>query len=314
MSFPEFKIPTNKTEWDKHTERFGTEMIRCTSSNPNFSMPQKITIMMFIADRENSEQMRSWNGIRQFLEINGYDIEDVQTTVPREPDLLFICTDRDKDEDVEYMIRVISQGFFGLSPKHEVLVSGPRRYPSPYGGLPYHPILLTPDFMVYGMCIIHEHIRTLHDDDAKVGRHIAMMLQLEVILQQAGVVPVGKDDAYGMINGFKSLLKSRGHDGGEARWVLAVLDLLRHTRNIIGHAPPPLKSALTGYKKAAGELNGLATEYGRVFGVPPESNIQDPYSSHKKWMTSLTQTTSHWIAEYLRNNPVQAGAASGPAP
>lgn len=309
MGLPEFKIPTDKTEWGSHTERFGTEVIRCTSRDSRFSIPSKINILMLIAGRENAEQMKSWNGIRQFLEVSGYDIEDVQTTEPREADLLFICTDRDKDEDVEYLVRTASQGLFGLVPKHEVLVSGPRRYPSPYGGLPHHPILLPPDFMVYGMCMIHEHIRTLHDGGAKVGRHISMMLQLEDVLQRAGVVQASKNTvAYDKIEDFKSLLESRGHDGGETRWVFAALDLLRHTRNILGHTPPP-PNAVAGYEKAAGELNGLAKEYGRPFGVPPESDIQDGYSSHKKWMTTLTQTTLRWIDEYVRAYPVQSGAA-----
>lgn len=305
MGLPEFKIPTDRDEWDSHTKRFHIEMIRCTSKNSRFSIPPKLNIQLFIADQENAEQMKSWDNIQQFLEVSGYNVEHVKTTEPREADLLFICTDRDRDEDVEYLVRTISQGFLGLVPKHEILVSNPVRYPSPYGGLSYHPMMLSPDFMAYGMCMVHEHIRTLHDGGAKVGRHISMMLQLEGMLQQAGVVQSGKDtDAYDKISAFRSLLESRGHDGGEARWVFATLDLLRHTRNILGHTPPPLQSAVRGYEKAAGELNALATEYGRVFGVPPESNIQDPYSSHKKWMTSLTQVTSRWIGEYLRDNPV----------
>ena len=222
----------------------------------------------------------------------------------READLLFICTDRYRDEDVEYLVGLISQGMLGLVPKHEVLVSGPVRHPNPYGGPSRHPVMVSPDFMVYGMCMIHEHIRTLHDGGAKVGRHISMMLQLEEMLQQAGVVQAGSEVvAYDKIEAFKSLLKSRGHDGGEARWVFAALDLLRHTRNILGHTPPP-SNAVKGCEEAAGELNSLAMEYGRAFGMPPESDIQDSYSSHKKWMTSLTQATRRWIGEYLKNNPV----------
>lgn len=305
MGLPEFKIPTDQTEWDSHVKRFDGEMIRCTSRDGRFSIPPKITILMLIADRENAEQVKSWSGIRQFLEVSGYDVEDVRTTEPREADLLFICTDRDRDEDVEYLVRTVSQGLLGLAPKHDILVSGPVRYPSPYGGPPHHPILLPFDFMVYGMCIIHEHIRTLHDGGAKVGRHISMMLQLEAMLERAGVVQAGKADARGKINAFKLLLESRGHDGGEARWVFAALDLLRHTRNIMVHTPPPPPSAVAGYKKAAGELNSLAKEYGRAFGVPPESDIQDAYSSYKKWMMSLTQTTLRWVDEYLTGNPVQ---------
>ena len=314
MRIPEFRIPTDKTEWDNHVKRFGVEMIRCTSRDSRFSIPPKITILMFIADRKNAEQMKSWSGIRQFLEVGGYDIEDVRTTEPREADLLFICTDRDEDEDVEYLVSTISQGLLGLAPKHEVLVSGPRRYASPYGGLPNHPILLTTDFMVYGMCIIHEHIRTLHDRGAIVGRHMSMMLELEAMLEREGVVQTGKADASGKIDAFKSLLKSRGHDGGEARWVFAALDLLRYTRNILSHTPPHQPNTVEGYKKAAGELNSLTKEYSRPFGVPPESNFQDSYGSYKKWMTSLTQITSRWIGEYLKENPIQAGATSGPAP
>lgn len=304
MSLPEFKIPTNQSEWDSHTERFNVETIRCTSKDSRFSIPPKLNIQLFIADPKNTEQVKSWSGIQQFLEVSGYNIEHVQMTEAREVDLLFICTDRDRDVDVEYLVRTISQGLLGLVPKHEILVSGPTRYTNPYGGKSDYPMILTSDFMVYGMCIIHNHIRTLHDNGAKVGRHISVMLQIEAMLQQSGVVQSDKDTvAYGKIREFKELLKSRGHDSGETRWVFATLDLLRHIRNILGHTPP-LQKDMDGYEKAASKLNDLATEYGRGFGVPPESNIQDQYSSHKKWVTSLTQVTSHWIIEYLRDNPV----------
>lgn len=306
MSLPEFKIPTDQAEWNNHVKRFDVEMIRCTRKDECFNIPPKINIMMLIADRKNTEQVKSWSGIRQFLEVSGYDVEDVRTTEPREADLLFICTDRDEDEDVTYMVRIISQGLFGLAPVHEVLVSGPVRYACPYGMHSPRPMILTSDFMVYGMCMIHEHIRTLHDGGVKVGRHMAMMLQLETMLENAGVVPVGKATASGSTGRFRLLLESRGHDDGEARWVLAVLDLLRHTRNILGHTPPPDSSSRNGYEKAANELNDLANEYGRLFGVPPKSDIQDEYNSHKKWMTSLTQTTLRWIREYFKDNPVRA--------
>ena len=279
------------------------EMIRRNSRDDHFSIPSKITIMMFIADRENIEQMKSWDGIQQFLKISGYDVEDVQTSGPREADLFFICTDRDDDEDVEYIVRIISQGLSGLAPKHELLVSGPRSYPSPYGGLPYH-LILPFDFMVYGKCIIHEYIRTLNDGGTWVGLHMSMMLQLEELLGDAGVVQAGKSDAYGKIEAFKLLLKSRGHDGGEARWVFVVLDLLRYTRNITGHMPPHRPSTMEGWEKAASELNDLAKEYCRPFGVPGESDNRDAYSNHKKWMTTLTQITLYWIDEYFRNNPI----------
>ena len=124
------------------------------------------------------------------------------------------------------------------------------------------------------------------------------MLHIEGMLQQSGVVQSDKSTrAHDKIGAFKELLKSREHDSGEARWVFATLDLLRHIRNILGHTPP-LQKEMDGYEKAAGELNDLNEEYKRAFGAPAESNIQDLYSSHKKWVTSLTQVTSRWIDEY----------------
>ncbi len=312
MNLPEFKVMTNQAEWDEHARGFGTYMIRCTRKNDRFNIPPKITVLMFIVKSENAEQMKSWSGIRQFLEISGYEIEDVQMTEPREADLLFICTDKEEDEDVKYMVYVISQGLLGLEPKHEILVSTPVRYANAYGVFPYRPMMLNFDFMAYGMCMIHTHIRTLHDPGMKVGRHIAMMLELEGKLLRAGVAQAKNAAvAYNKIAAFKLLLESRGHDGGEARWVFATLDLLRHTRNILGHTPPP-KRALNGYKEAVEKLNRLAAEYGRPFGEPSESDIQDRYGIFKKWMTQLTQITSLWIDEYLKDNPVKTGVASGP--
>ena len=306
MSLPEFKTPSYQAEWNKHIKRFSLELIRCTNRDNRISIPSKLNVLLFITDRKNSKQMKSWDGVQTFLKISGYDVERVKATWPREADLLFICTDREDDEDVKYLVRIISQGLLGLEPKHEILVSSPvRRYVNPYGGPSHRPMTVDSDFMIYGVCMIHEYIRTLYDDSAKIGRHIAMMLQLEDILQQAGVVQASEDTvAFDKIEAFKSLLKSRKHDGGEARWVFAVLDLLRHTRNILGHIPPPQK-AMKGCNKAEVEINYLANEYRRgMFGTPPKSDIQDLYSSHKKWMTSLAQITSHWIVKYLRDNPV----------
>ena len=306
MSLPEFKVPLCQAAWNKHTKRFNLELIRCTNRDGHTNMPSKLNVLLFITCQENTKQTKSWDGVQTFLKISGYDVERVKSTWPREADLLFICTDREEDEDVKYLVRTISQGLLGLEPNHEILVSRPvRHYVNPYGGPPHHPMTVDSDFMMYGACMIHEYIRTLHDDSAKVGRHIAMMLQLEDVIQQAGVVRTNEDAvAFDKIETFKSLLKSRKHDGGEARWVFAVLDLLRHARNLLGHTPP-LQKAVKGCENAGIEISNLANEYRRgELGMPPKSNIQDLYSSHKKWMTALTQITSRWITKYLRDNPI----------
>lgn len=138
MSLPEFNILRNSTEWDRHVERFDMKLIRCTRKDSRISIPPKLNILMFIADPQNIKQMKSWCGVQKFLKTVGYDVKHVQITEPREADLLFICTDRDRDEDVSYVVRTISEGFLGLVPKHEVLVSGPGRY-LPYGTEPPPP-------------------------------------------------------------------------------------------------------------------------------------------------------------------------------
>ena len=240
VTLPEFNTIQDPTELDRHVERFNVELIRCVRKDNRISIPPKLNILLLIADPKNAKQMKSWNGVQKFLKTSGYDVERVRMTAPREADLLFICTDRDQDEDVTYLVSTISQGLFGLVPKHEVLVSCPVRY-IPYGIEPHLPMLLGPNFMAYGICMVHEYIRTLHDNSAKVGRHVAMMLQLEGTLQRHGVVQSNDDtDAHDKIEAFKSLLKSRKHDGGEARWVFAVLDpAATHAQHHRPHAAAP---------------------------------------------------------------------------
>ena len=256
---------------------------------------------------ETPKQTKSWHDILRFLETGGYDLQQVRATETREADLLFICTDvyESKDEDVKYLVDSIWQGFLGLAVNQEILISIPvHRHVSPYYGSTSHPMMVSSDFTAYGIGMIHTYIRTMHDKGAKAGRYLSMMLQLEDILRQHGVVHADEDvAAYRKIEKFKSLLKRRGHGGGEARWVFATLDLLRHARNLLSHAPPP-PNAKRGFQKAVDEINGLATEYGRALGSPPKSDIQDPYSGQKKWITSLAQTASLWVDKYLEDNPV----------
>lgn len=55
--------------------------------------------------------------------------------------------------------------------------------------------------------MVHEYIRTLHDDGTKVGQHIDMMRQLEDILQQTGVVQASEEmTTFDKIEVFESLL------------------------------------------------------------------------------------------------------------
>lgn len=308
MSLPEFNVPSNQAEWDRHMKGFRTRVMRCTRRKDVYNIPPNLNILWLSADFDESKQVDAGNGIRTFLEVSGYNIQDTQLTERNEADLLFISTDGGMEKAVSYLVSTISYGFLGLVPKHDMLVSGP----GVPGGSPYKipngPLWVSTDFMVYGMCLIHEYIRTLHDPGALCGRHITMMLELEGKLLQTGIATSKHKNASNKSDALRSLLKKRGHADGEARWVFAVFNLLRHARNFFGHTPPLQKDEVC-FEKAQHAIEDLATEYGRPLGVPRESNIQDSYSGTKRWTTQLTQITMRWIDEYVQAYPVQSGAA-----
>ena len=197
----------------------------------------------------------------------------------------------------------IAQGFLGLMPKDEVLVSGsgiPGH--SPYDVPSNAPLLLNTDFMAYGMCLIHGYITTLHDPRTLLGKHIVMMLLLEGKLQSSGIAGADADNAFDKTEAFRSLLEQRGHMDGETRWVLAVFDLLRHSRNLLSHTPR-LQKSVEGVEEAVRVIDDLAKEYNRSLWAPRNSNTQDWGGAWKKWTTQLTQITAGWIDEYLKSNP-----------
>lgn len=303
MSLPKFDVPSSQAEWDMHMKGFRTKMARCTRRNGIQNIPTNLNILRFSTDFDGPLQTESWAGIHTFLDVSGYDIQDTQMTEPREADLLFISIDPGRLKDVEYLASTIAQGFLGLMPRDEVLVSGPG-VPghSPYDAPLNAPLLLSTDFMAYGMCLIHGYISTLHDPRTRLGKHLVMMLLLEGKLQNSGIAGTNAENAFDKTEAFRSLLEQRGHMGGEARWVLAVFDLLRHSRNFLSHTPP-LQKSVKGVEDAVRVIDGLATEYNRLLWAPRKSNIQDPDGAWKRWTTQLTQITAGWIDEYLKNNP-----------
>lgn len=303
MSLPKFDVPSSQAEWDMRMKGFHTKMTRCTRMDGIQNIPSNLNILRLSTDFDGPQQAESWAGIQTFLGVSGYDIEDMQMTEPREADLLFISTDPDRLMDVEYLVSMIAQGFLGLMPKDEVLVSGPGKPGhSPYDQPPNMPLLLSTDFMVYGMCLIHGYITALYDPRTRLGKHISMMLLLEGKLQNSGIAGTDADRAFDKTEAFKSLLKQRGHVDGEARWVFAVFDMLRHLRNYFGHTPP-LPKSISGAEGAKCVINDLAIEYGRPHLALRDSGIQDPNGVRKRWVTQLTQITASWIDEYLKNNP-----------
>lgn len=284
-------------------EGFHTKMTRCDRKNSIQNIPSNINILRLSTNFDGPQQAESWAGIQTFLDVSGYNMQDAQMTEPREADLLFISTGQDRLKDVEYLASTIAQGFLGLMPKDEVLVSGLGISDhSPYDVPPNAPLLLNTDFMAYGMCLIYGHITTLHDPRTLLGKHIVMMLLLEGKLQSSGIAGTDADNAFDKTEAFRSLLEQWGHMDGEARWVLAVFDLLRHSRNLLSHTPR-LQKSVEGVEEAVRVIDDLAKEYNRSLWAPRNSNTQDWGGAWKKWTTQLTQITSGWIDEYLKSNP-----------
>ena len=308
MNLPEFNMPVSQDDWAKSRSGFHDKMTRCTRRNTNDHIPSSINILRLSTDFGGPKQEESWGGILEFLDSSGYDVEDTRMTEPREADLLFISAEPDRRGDVEHLLDMIKQGFLGLVLRDEVLVSGLGVPDSgPYNRQNNEPLQVGTDFAVYGACIIHEHISTLLDRRVQLGKHVTMMLELEEDIQNSGMTIPNGNVAAGKIDAFQSLLKNRGHVGGEARWVLAVFDLLRHTRNAFVHIPT-LQKSIDGIEEAGGRIDSLAKEYNRELHLTQTSSIQKMKGALKKWNTQLTQITSHWIDKYLQAYPVQSNS------
>ena len=308
MNLPEFNMPVSQDDWTKHRNGFHDKMTRCTRRSDKHHIPSNINILRLSTDFGGSKQEESWNGILKFLDGCGYDTEDTRMMDPSEVDLLFISAEPDRRGDVENLLDIIRRGFLGLVLRDEVLVSGlGAPGDSPYDPPTDSPLLAGTDFAAHGACIIHGYISTLHDPRAKLGKHVAMMLVLEEEIQNSGMTIPNIETASGKIDAFRSLLKQRRHTAGEARWVFAVFDMLRHVRNYFSHTPP-LPRTIAGIEKARKEIDALAKQYGRALRAPRVPGTQNPDAALKRWNTQLTQITARWIIEYFQAYPVQAGA------
>ena len=301
-NLPAFEISTNRAEWDRHISDFKTVMMKCTRKDSKYIIPPRLNVLWLTTDMDDDVKERERYVIEQFLDIIGYDVKWTQTRERGEADLLFVSTDR--EEDVSYLIHTIRQGFLGLMPKYEVLVSGLRPTgDSPYRGIPYGPMIAGSDFAIYGMGMIHEYIMEFQDRAVKMGRHTTMILYLEGKVWDS-VKDGMADNAYPKKGALRRLLKSREHTGGEARWVLAALDLLSNMRNVFVHTPD-LQSTWKRIEEARRRINKLATEYGRALDMPPIYNIHGDYSVMRRWLTQLTFVTGLWIDKYLKRYPVK---------
>lgn len=308
MSLPKFDTPLKQVEVDTHLNGFYIKMVRCTRRAGIQNIPPIINILRLSTDFNGFQQKESWDSILTFLNVSGYDVQDIQATKVRDADLLFISVDSDRLKDVEYLTSMIAQGFLGLMPRDEILVSGagtPGR--SPYDVPINAPILLGTDYAVYGMCLIHGYIRAYGDIRTLQSRYMSMMILLEGKIHDGMVGPGVKVESAGdKIKAFETLLKDRKHVDGEARWVLAVLNLLRNLRNFVSHTPP-LPKTRGGVDDAIKVIHELVVEYNRPLGKPqdPTKNI---YGVEKRWITQLVQITSRWIDEYIQAYPVKSGS------
>lgn len=304
---PTFKVPTNQDEWNSHINNFKTVMMECFTKNSKFNIPPRLNILWLIADEDDNVRANERCTVCEFLEIIGYNVECTQTTEPSDIDLLFVSTDR--EEDVMYLLRTIFQGGLGLMPKYELLVS--RLKPtgvSPYRGQP-NDFMVDANLDAYGMCIIHEYIMAFQDPGARVGRHNTMILHLENKVWDSAIKAGMAADAYPKKKLLFRLLRCRRHLDGEARWALAVLDLLSSIRNTFVHIPI-LHITLEHAEEARCRINKLAVEYDRPLNLPPMCDMQGDYRVIRKRLTQLTMMAGSWIDEYLKRYPVKCNEIS----
>ena len=302
IDIPKFGSPSDLDESSLHLPGFFIEMFRCTNSNGGSS--KYVNILHVSTDLKCA--LSEIDRIVQFMKEKGFDVSHEQSLNMENGmnvDIVIVGSEAARFEDAYYIIRRMSLGFLGIVPYWDVLWYGIDDIP-PY--LPMATQLLRSNhmFSMDGICLIHAHIRRRDDVTGWNSLYLAMAVTIENYIDKM-MDTWNVRNAYEKISKFEVKVKSDGRGGPDAELFFAAADVIRSTRNLGAHAlvnmpAEKLKEKVEKMNKLIAKFDELAERYGCPFRPPKFiSPIPVEYTHMQlKWLTSLTQISVAWIAEY----------------
>ena len=284
-------------------EDFRIEMFRCTDRNRVRS--RYVNILHVSTDLDGMRY--ETNQITQFLKDVGFDIKHELGLEPRNimnVDVVIVGSESARFKDAAYLIRNIPAVFHGLMLHWDVLWYGTDDAPRPVLPLNVRPLCSNNAFSMYGICLVHAHIRRRDDLSAWRGLFLTMLLAIEHYIDKM-MGTWNERSAYKKMCKFKDRVKSDGCWGSDADLFFAAVDIIRKTRNTGSH---PL-SNMPGekLKKKGDEMDELLAEFDKLaakhdcsFRPPKFVSPVRPEHTHAqlKWLTSISQASVMWIFKY----------------
>ena len=219
-------------------------------------------------------------------------------------DVVIVGSKSARFEDAAYLIRNIPVVFPGLMLNWDVLWYGTDDTPSPVLPLNVRPLCSSNTFSMWGICLIHAHIRRRDDLSAWRGLFLTMLLAIEHYADKM-MGTCNERSVYKKMCKFKDRVKSDERWGSDAELFFAAVDIIRRTHNMDSHS----LSNLPGEKlmEMGDEMDELLAEFDKLaakYGYPfrPPKFVPPIPSEHThaqlKWFTSLSQASVMWIAKY----------------
>lgn len=158
--------------------------------------------------------------------------------------------------------------------------------------------------MTEARCPIHAYIRRRND------RSVAVSVFIDVIREIEGHINELVCDAWKMqisekFDRFKTKVMDGGYGGPDVELLFAVLNVLRHSRNVGSHlvrGMPPDKVEKERKRSEEDRSNfaTLATRHKFPFQPPSGSSEADAHSDYK-WQLSLARMVSMWLEDYSKH-------------
>ena len=284
---------------------FHFEMFRCTDNNRGRSKYVNILHVSTDLDGMRGET----NQIVQFLKVMGFDIEHEPHMEPRngmDVDVVIVGSEAARFMDAAYLIQRIPMGFLGLVPNWDVLWYGTDSIPRP--DLPSNllPLCSGHAFSMYGICLVHAHIRRRDDLSAWRGLFLTMLIAIEHFVDKM-MDTLDERSVHKKVCKFKYRVRSDGRWGSDAELFFAAVDIMRRMRNMGSHSlsnvpEEKLKKKENEMNELLGEFDKLAVKHGCPFRPPQFTPPvrQEHTHTQLKWMTSLSQVAVMWISEYSK--------------
>ncbi len=296
----------SRLDWGKFVHSmadFRIEMFRCTGRNRVRS--RYVNILHISTDLDDMHY--EMNQIVQFLKGMGFNIEHELGLDPRnilDVDVVIVGSKSARFADADYLIQNIPAIFHGLMLNWDVLWYGIDDIPTPV--LPFNvlPLCSGNKFSIYGICLIHAHIRRRDDLSAWRGLFLTMLQAIEHYADKM-MGTWNERSMYNKMCKFKDKVKSDECWGSDAELFFAAVDIIRRTRNMGSHSlsntpEEKLKKKGDNMDELLAEFDQLAVKLGCSLRPPKFVQPVQPEHTHAqlKWLTGLSQASVMWIAKY----------------